>query len=241
MGPSTPENLMTRPLVLALLAGTVLAGFAPGLAGFGSRYQEAAPAGRTAIRGTQQGGREGRIPNSFYSDTVSADTHRDMQGVWRLEKLEWNGDVWDARDLAGFALIGPGHVALEVHARILVNTAEEMLVQTGIYRYDFNDVGELVLHALIGTDNIQEPLETSPTPPGQQSRYRVTLAEDVLILARPQSRMQLRRAIQPSPPFSNPKRERQLDRIERLLTPLDAGALEAIGDRIEAPDPGSDE
>jgi len=141
---------------------------------------------------------------SFYSDRVDAATHEAMQGVWTLEQFEWDGERFGGRDLRGIALIDAGHLALEVHVRAYANDAEVLLFQSGIYRYQFNAAGEVELIALIGGDNVADLLELSAIPPGTTSRYRMRLAEDILILERPGTRLQLRRTIQPNPPFYLP-------------------------------------
>lgn len=167
---------------------------------------------------SQPGQEEARIPPSFYSQRVTPEIHEDMQGVWRIEKQEWNGKVWAGRDTAGFALIDEGHMAIELHLRVYFNTGinsgDEMLLQTGIYRYDFNDFGELETHALIGSNNVDDTPAVTATRPGQISRFRVRLAGDVLILERPGSSMTLRRTQPPPPPFFVEK-EAERKRLEK--------------------------
>ena len=141
---------------------------------------------------------------SFYTDLVDAGTHAAMQGVWNLELFEWNSQRFGGADLRGVALFAEGHAALETHLRGYDNVAEVMLFQSGIYRYRFDETGQLQLIALIGCENVSDPLTLSTLSPGTTSSYRVRLAGDVLILERPGARLQLRRAIQPNPPFYQP-------------------------------------
>lgn len=222
----TPRPLPALSLApVATLAATLTGALA--LAGLALAQSPAErPAGRT--------GQEGRIPSSFYSDRVTPETHRAMQGVWRIEKMEWRGQSWAGGDIAGFAVIDEGHLALELHAKIFLNSAQEMLLQTGIYRYDFDEVGQLVTYALIGSDTIQDPLEVTPTPPGEASRFRVRLGGDVLTLTRPESSLTMRRAVQPPPPFHDPRRARQQDRFVALTAELDAEQLERVVNGVAA-------
>lgn len=211
------------PWMATLASGLALAGLA--LTPTPAQTPAQTLGGRTA---GQRTGQEGRIPTSFYSDRVTPETHRAMQGVWRIEKMEWFGQSWAGGDIAGFAVIDEGHMALEVHAKVFLNAAQEMLLQTGIYRYDFDEVGLMVTHALIGADTIQDPLEVTPTPPGESSSFRVRLGGDVLVLTRPESTLTMRRAVQPPPPFHDPRRARQTDRLVALIADLDAEQLERI-------------
>jgi hypothetical protein len=219
LSPVTLMGTLMGTLMATLAGGLALAGLA--LAQTPGQAPEARPIGRRT-------GQEGRLPGSFYSDMVTPETHRSMQGVWRIEKMDWRGQSWAGGDIAGFAVIDQGHMALELHVKIFVNSAQEMLLQTGIYRYDFDEVGQMVTHALIGTDTIQDPLEVTPTPPGEGSRFRVRLGGDVLVLTRPESSLTMRRAVQPPPPFHDPRRARQTDRLVALIADLDAEQLERI-------------
>ena len=140
-------------------------------------------------------------PRSF--GPVDAKVHAGMQGIWKVEKAEWDEiGTFSGQDLEGRMLIDEGHLAYEVHASVYDDLDEEyLLFESGVSRYQFSPVGELETITMVGADNLTSLLELSTARPGEIIRFRVRLAGDVLLLDRADARFSLRRVPSPKPPF----------------------------------------
>ena len=98
-------------------------------------------------------------PRSF--GPVDAKVHAGMQGIWKIEKAEWDEiGTFSGQDLEGCMLIDEGHLAYEVHASVYDDLDEEYLIfESGVSRYQFSPVGELETIAMVGADNLTSFLE----------------------------------------------------------------------------------
>jgi hypothetical protein len=133
---------------------------------------------------------------------IDASVHKAMQGIWKIEKIDWETEHFQGQDLAGFMLIDEGHLAFEVHARAYDDRNAEILAfQSGISRYQFSPVGELETISMVGSDNFGNFYDLEAVPPGEVRRSRVRLAGDVMLIDRPDSHISLRRVPSPKPPF----------------------------------------
>ena len=155
----------------------------------------------------EQTSKQDAARRAFYGTRLDAETHELMQGVWSFTQLEWNGFTWKGQDIDGIAVIGPGHFSMEIHARIALNFSDGVLLQTGTYSYIINALGQIEATTMIGASNLDDPESLRNADRGRVHTFRVQLANDLLILERPGSKMTMRRLPQPKPPFH--------DRVER--------------------------
>lgn len=145
---------------------------------------------------------------AFYGGHIDAAAHQQMQGIWRIQRMEWEGTVWQGQQLEGIALIDAGHLSIEINADVSFDPDDGSIVhQSGIFRYRFNELGELETTTLIGLSNIEDTAYFVTAEPGEVRTFRVRLTNEILILERLGTRITMRRLPQPNPPFH--------DRVER--------------------------
>ncbi len=121
--------------------------------------------------------------------------HEAIRGAWFLTKHEH--PLFNAKELStrAYLLIGDGFLSLELHGIFFDGPHEEVVFQTGMHRFDFDKLGQLVTSSLIGTNHMIEDMPVMFERPGTLRRFRVVYGGETLELVRTsdQSRLTFRR------------------------------------------------
>lgn len=141
-------------------------------------------------------------------------SHRFL-GVWQLTAARFSGMRLGGKGAAGYLLVTPGHMALEVH--MLVDATSDRdnpnpTFQSGIFRWRFVTDTELQTTSLIGNTNITRDGQWRfQQPGGGGSRLAVVTESTLLLEQKEKSRLEFRRV--PELPFpALPVRETTGDR-----------------------------
>ena len=122
---------------------------------------------------------------------IDAAAHKGMQGIWRLERIVQEYARYEGQNLNGFMLIDEGHLAYEFHASDFDDRGFEFSVSgSAIARYQFNQVGQLEMILMIGTEAVD--VDWGFSEGGEVRRFRVRYAGDVLLLDSPDIQIALR-------------------------------------------------
>ncbi len=137
-----------------------------------------------------------------------------FEGAWQLSRATLRGVTLPARDCAGYMIVLPEHLAIEVH--ILAPPDREGRVpppffQSGMSRWRLVSEAQLETYSLIGNTNINPDDAYRFESPGSRRTMVATIGESMVVLERPGvSRLEFRRL--PGLPF--PARPVGKERIE---------------------------
>jgi hypothetical protein len=125
---------------------------------------------------------------------------KEIQGLWKIERVRLKTLEFQGAALAGYMLAAPGYATLEFHVQNYPNDGGfdgiEIMFQTGIYNYRFTPLGEIEMFGMIGTNNLNSN-EADFEPPGLKRKYEISLTADQMTLERPEARLVLSRVSRP--------------------------------------------
>ena len=119
---------------------------------------------------------------------ASVATLRRLQGAWQLTEYTSMSFHDLGRQEVAFLLVGGEFLTIEVHMGFFDDegTMDAWLVQTGTYRLNFNQHGELMALRLIGSMDDGQGY-SAPQTPGEISVYKVEISNGVLTLINEES------------------------------------------------------
>ncbi len=165
----------TTIFTLGLAAGLTLHGVAP--SGSSSQDQGAEPESKQdKALAKRQASAEQRLSRNV-------ETLRQMQGGWFLSELRSSLLEQDGRQDVAYMVVAEEFMALEIHMGYFNDQGQEegSLLQSGLYRLNFNVYSDLIATVLIGTIDLGEG-QALPRDPGIASTYEVEVGEGILTM-----------------------------------------------------------
>jgi len=114
---------------------------------------------------------------------------REVQGAWTLIAYQEPLDDDFGDDLNGFALFRDGFLSLHFEAqafkRQILGYGTQLFVQSGVYRYQFDQRAFLQTSSVMSFSNTNDDGELAREKSGQVTEYMVLLEDDTLQLIKP--------------------------------------------------------
>lgn len=109
-------------------------------------------------------------------------TAKAMQGLWTLREFAWPHLDGVSSEFRGYCLVSDNHVSFEVHIglRDSQQRPKDVLLDSGIWRFDVVEGGRMILTSLIGS-YIDQKNRVEFREAGTQCRYEITARGEQMI------------------------------------------------------------
>jgi len=126
---------------------------------------------------------------------------KEIQGLWRIERIRIGNTTFQGGQMVGYMLAGPNHMSLEFHIENFPKDGGlagiEYLFQTGIYEYRFSALGEFEAFSKIGTTSMDGTMPDFDRA-GERRVYSISIGNDRMKLDRTASTLSLIRVSRPA-------------------------------------------